>query len=159
VIGTVAGNSTATLELPEWVLKGKRMITVVAVAEPTATPIASYAVEVTDGRRLGLLVPPAEGLPNADSLLVALPRGLGNAATVTVENARSQPVSVFAEQGLRFVKLGEIAAGQRETLALPAMMVKNDGAVRVFARPLGATERATQALRVKEGDHIAVIVM
>ncbi len=121
--------------------------------------IARYEVPVVAGQMLGLLVPPAEGLPTGDSLMISLPAGVGSAATVTIDNARREPVTVFAEQGLRFVKLGEVDPKQQATLPLPASMLGRTDAVRVFARPAGATERSTQALRVKEGDRLAVIVM
>lgn len=158
-LGLVDAHSTATLELPAWAVNGKRSITVLALAEGNARPIARYEVAVAESRRLGLLVPPAEGLPIGDSVLVTLPKGVGSAATVTVENARPQAVTVFAEQGLRFVRLGDVAGGQQGTLALPKSLLSGKGEVRVFARPAGAAERSTQPLKLREGDHIAVIVM
>jgi hypothetical protein len=159
VIGTVAANSTEQLQLPSWAVAGKRSITVLAVAEASTRPIARYEIALDRSRVLGLLVPPAEGLPRTDSILINLPKGIGSAATVTIDNARSQPVTVFAEQGLRFVRLGDVAANQQGTLALPKTLLSGKDGVRIFARPVGAAERSTQALKLREGDHISVIVM
>jgi hypothetical protein len=159
VIGTVAANSTEQLQLPSWAVAGKRSITVLAVADASTRPIARYEIALDRSRVLGLLVPPAEGLPRTDSILINLPKGIGSAATVTIDNARSQPVTVFAEQGLRFVRLGDVAANQQGTLALPKTLLSGKDGVRIFARPVGAAERSTQALKLREGDHISVIVM
>lgn len=158
-LGSVGPNSTETLPLPTWAVEGKRSIAVLAVAEASRQVIARYEVPVVAGQMLGLLVPPAEGLPTGDSLMISLPAGVGSAATVTIDNARREPVTVFAEQGLRFVRLGEIAANQRETLVLPKAMRSSAGTVRIFARPAGAAERSTPSLKLGEGDHVAVIVM
>lgn len=158
-IGRVAAGATEQLQLPTWAIKGKRTVSVLAYAEGTAWPIAAYDVPVAESKMLGLLVPPSEGLPLADSVIVRLPSGIGSAATVTVDNVRPQSVTVFAEQGLRFVRLGEVAANQQATLALPKSMLANTDGVRIFARPTGATERGTQPLKLREGDHVSVIVM
>ncbi len=159
MLGLVAPNSTTELQLPAWTVKGRRSIAVLAVAEASAKVIARYEVPVVPGQMMGLLVPPADGLPAGDSLLIALPKGIGSAATVTIENERAQPVTIFAEQGLRFVRLGEVAARQQGTLALPKSVLSGKDGVRIFARPVGAADRSTQSLKLKEGDHIAVIVM
>lgn len=158
-IGTVNAGALATLELPEWALRGQRTVKLVARADGEPNAVASYTLPVNDNRRLGLLVPPSSGLPAGDSILVTMPKGVGTAATVTVDNARDAAVTVYAEQGLRFVKLGEVDAKQQATLALPASMLESKEPLRVFARPEGALQRGTQALRLKAGDHIAVIVM
>lgn len=159
MLGLVAPNSTSELQLPAWTVNGQRAIVVLAVAEKSQQVIARYEVALVPGQMMGLLVPPSEGLPRGDSLFITLPKGIGTAATVTVENGRPHPVAVFAEQGLRFVRLGEIAANEQGTLALPASMLSGKEGVRIFARPGGAAERSTQSLKLREGDHIAVIVM
>ena len=158
LIGVVSPNSTAELQLPAWALKNKR-VSLVAVAEGSAQVFARYEVPVVAGQMIGLLVPPSEGLPAGDSLLISMPKGIGSAATVTIDNARAQSVTVFAEQGLRFVRLGEVAANQQSTLPLPKTLLSGKDGVRIFARPVGAADRSTQALKLKEGDHISVIVM
>ena len=158
-IGTVAAGSTAMLSLPGWALAGQRAVKLVARTDNNTKAIASYSLPVNEGLQLGLLVPPAEGISDADSMLVMLPKGAGTHATVTVSNERNRTVTVFAEQGLLFVRLGEIAAGQQGTLVVPSMLTKNKGELRVFARPEGAATVSTKALRLEQGDHIAVIVM
>lgn len=158
-IGTVQAGAVSTLELPSWAVRDQQAVTLVARAEGELAAVATYTLPVNEARRLGLLVPPSAGLPAGDSVLVSVPKGIGSAATITVDNARDEVVTVFAEMGLRFVKLGEVDPKQQATLPLPASMLGRTDAVRVFARPAGATERTTQALRVKEGDRLAVIVM
>ncbi len=158
-IGTIEPGAVASLELPEWALRGQRSVKVVARAERENKAVATYSLPVNEGRQLGLLVPPKGGLPAGDSLVVTLPKGSANAATVTVSNQRNQPVAVYAEKGLMFVRLGDVAANQQGTLVVPTSLTKTKGELRVFARPEGAASISTKGLRVEQGDHIAVIVM
>ncbi|MCC6245973.1 MAG: hypothetical protein IT353_24280 [Gemmatimonadaceae bacterium] len=158
-IGTVAAGAIGSVTIPEWSLRGQRTVKVVARVDRDAKAIASYVVPVSDDRTFGLLVPPASGLPSGDSIVVSLPTNSANAATVTVDNKRAGAVTVFAEQGLMFVRLGEVAAHQQETLRVPESLTKSKAAIRVFARPEGAATVSTKGVRVEQGDHIAVIVM
>lgn len=157
-IGTVAAGEIGTLALPAWATKGKRSVQVVARAEGESGTVATYALPMTEARPLGVLVPPRGGLPTVDSVLVTLPPGAANKATVTVSNARSAPVTVYAEQGLLFVPLGEVSAKSEATLVLPETLLERRGEIRVFTRA-GASDVATRALKLKAGDHISVIVM
>jgi len=158
-IGTVQPGAVSSLELPEWALKGQRTVKVVARAEQESKPVATYSLPINEGRQLGLLVPPKSGLPLGDSLVITLPKGSAGAATVTVSNQRNQPVAVYAEKGLMFVRLGDVSANQQGTLVVPASLTKTKGELRVFARPEGAASISTKGLRLEQGDHIAVIVM
>lgn len=158
-IGTVEAGATSRLALPTWALTGQRAVRLVARTGDSAKEIASYSLPVNESRQLGLLIPPANGLPAGDSVLVALPQGTASQATVTVSNEQDRAVTVYAEQGLLLVKLGEVAAKQQATMVLPSMLTKNTGELRVFARPAGAQAVSTKGLRVEQGDHIAVIVM
>lgn len=158
-LGTVPAGVTEQLQLPTWAIRGKQSVSVVAYPEGSSVAIATYEVPIAESRMLGLLVPPADGLPMADSALVLLPQGIGTAATVTIDNARPTPVTVFAEQGFRFVRLGEVAANEQGTLALPKALLSGKDGVRIFARPVGAAERSTQTLKLREGDHVSVIMM
>lgn len=159
LIGTIDAGAVATIALPDAAIRGQRQVKLVARTDADAKAIASYTIATNDPRQLGLLIPPANGLPNTDSLVVSLPKGEVAAATVTIANERNGSVSVFAEQGLLFVKLGEVGAKQQETLLLPAYITKSKTPVRVFARPDGASSISTKAMKLEQGDHIAVIVM
>ncbi len=158
-IGTVEAGAMASLVVPEWALRGQRTVKLVARAEQEQKAVASYALPVNEGRPLGLLVPPKDGLPAGDRIAVTLPKGTANAATVTVANHRSQAVTVFAEKGLRFVRLGEVAANESGTLVVPETLTKVKGELRVFARPDNGRGVSTKGLQLEQGDHIAVIVM
>lgn len=105
-----------------------------------------------------MLVPPRGGVPRVDSVLVSVPSGTADKALVTVTNERTTPVQVFAEQGLLFVALGEVAAKSEGTLVLPESLTARKGAIRVFTRS-GVKEQATKALDLKNGDRVSVIVM
>lgn len=157
-IGTVQPGAITSIALPEWALRGQRTVKVVARTDAGSKAIASYSLPVDENRELGVLVPPSEGLPSGDSIFVTLPTGTAEHATLTVSNERGQPVIVYAEQGLMYVRLGEVAGHRQETLVIPSLLTKSKGAIRVFART-GAAGVATAALRLKQGDHLAVIVM
>ncbi len=157
-LGTVSANSVGTLELPSWALTGQSTLKLFAKAEGEGNLVARYAMPVNDSR-FGLLVPPAKGLPRTDSVVISRPTSAGTAATVTIDNERDRPVTVYAEQGLVFVRLGEVAANTQSTLVVPTSITRSKGEVRVFARPQGAQQLSTKALKLKEGDNIAVIVM
>jgi hypothetical protein len=157
-IGTVAAGEVSTLALPEWATKGQRSVKVVARAEGEQFPAAEYTLPMAEARQLGLMVPPRGGLPFGDSALVTLPAGTVDQSTVTVKNERNGIVTVFAEQGLMFVPLGEVAPKSSATLVVPESLLSRQGAIRVFTRA-GAVEVATQGLRLKAGDHVSVIVM
>ncbi|MBY0491962.1 MAG: hypothetical protein K2R93_19125 [Gemmatimonadaceae bacterium] len=158
-VGTVAAGQTGAIDLPEWAVRGARQITLTARATGDNARVARYELPLRDRSLLGLLVPPAEGLPANDSLLVSTPRGAARSATVTIDNARDRRVSVYAEQGLLFVLLGEVDPKSQRTLDVPAQLLRNASPLRVFARPEGNAPVSTNALRLKEGDHIAVVIM
>ncbi len=158
-IGTVNAGATSALPLPDWAVRGQRTLKMVARVDRDAKAIASYAVPLSEDRRYGLLIPPAEGLPSGDSMFVSLPVDAANTATVTVENKRDRSITVFAEQGLMFVRLGEVDAKGRETLRVPESMTTSTAPIRIFARLGGAAAVTTQGLRVRQGDRFAIIVM
>ncbi len=157
-IGTVKAGAVSTLELPAWAVSGKRTAKLIARAEGEQLVAAEYALPLDESRPLGVLVPPRVGLPLGDQVLVTLPRGAADAATVTVNNARSATVTVYAEQGLLFMPIGEVAANSAGTLVIPESLVQRNAAIRVFART-GSREIATRELTLKQGDHVSVIVM
>ncbi len=157
-IGTVAPGAVTTLELPAWAVKGQRTAKLVARAEGEQLVAATYALPLYESVPLGVLVPPRGGVPRVDSVLVTVPAGAADKALVTVTNERTTPVQVFAEQGLLFVALGEVAAKSEGTLVLPESLTARKGAIRVFTRS-GVKEQATKALDLKNGDRVSVIVM
>jgi hypothetical protein len=66
-------------------------------------------------------------------------------------------MTVFAEQGMKLVRLGEVAANTQATLRLSKDLVRND--IRIFVRSAGAAQVATRPLTLKAGDHIAVEIV
>jgi hypothetical protein len=158
-VGTVAAGQTGAIDLPTWATRGARQVTLIARATGDNARVARYELPLRDRALLGLLVPPAEGLPANDSLLVSTPRGAASTATVTIDNARDRRVSVYAEQGLLFVLLGTVDPKSQRTLEVPTQLLRSAAPLRVFARPEGNASVSTSALRLKEGDHIAVVIM
>jgi hypothetical protein len=158
-VGTVGAGQMSAIDLPDWAVRGNRTLTLIARTEGDNARVARYELPLRDQSLLGLLVPPANGLPQTDSMVVSTPRGAASSATVTIDNARDRRVSVYAEQGLLFVLLGDVAPKSQRTLDVPAQLLRNKTPLRVFARPEGNASVSTNALRLKEGDHIAVVIM
>ena len=78
------------------------------------------------------------------------------ATTLTVSNDRDKPVTVFAEQGTFSVRLGEVKAGTQTTLTFPKSLITRDNTIRVFLRPAGGLDLATQVIQLKNGEHLGI---
>src|SRR4051812_9881484 len=74
---------------------------------------------------------------------------------VTIENTRTVPVTVYAEENNRHIKLGIVSALADSTIRLPDWLV-GTGKVRFFLDPLGEPEEATQLLQITRGERFGV---
>jgi hypothetical protein len=156
-LGTVAAGDVATLQLPAWAVNG-RTVRLLARPEGAGFSLATPAFPVSGAVRVGLLVPPS-GSASIDSVPVPLTAEERASTTITIDNPRNKPMTVFAEQGVRSVHLGEVPANTQATLSFPKDLIKRGDAIRVFVRPAGGTDVATRALNLKTGDHIAVEIV
>lgn len=157
-LGVVGAGLVSTLPIPSWALVGEKTLKVFARADGEDFDLITQSYALRGAKRFGLLVPPRGGLASNDSLLVKLNGEELAATTVTVNNDRNRPVTVFAEQGTYSVRLGEVKAGQQATLRLPKALVSRENTIRVFVRPAGGLDLATQLLQLKSGDHLGVRV-
>lgn len=155
-LGVVAAGKTSTLPLPAWAVKGQRNVQIFARADGEATDLVTQSFPLGGVNRLGMLIPPREGLANCDSLGISLSKEELAATTLTVANERKTLVTVYAEHGTYSVRLGDVPAGDQVNLRFPRSIVQGDNTIKVFARPAGGLDLATQALRLKGGDHLAM---
>ncbi len=78
-------------------------------------------------------------------------------ALVEVENDRNVPVTIYAEQGMRDVRLGVVAALTDSTLRVPDFML-GEGQIKFFARPAGQVEEATDYVEIERGKRVGLVV-
>ncbi|WP_396202402.1 hypothetical protein [Gemmatimonas sp.] len=157
-LGVVAAGEVATLPLPAWAVNGRRTLRLLARPEGSGVSVATPFFAVSGVVRVGLLVPPS-GIASIDSVPVPLTAEERASTTITIDNPRNKPMTVFAEQGLRSVRLGEVPANTQATLSFPKDLIARGDAIRVFVRPVGGMDVATRALNLKTGDHIAVEIV
>ncbi len=156
-LGTVVAGGVATLQLPAWAVNG-RTVRLLARPEGAGFSLATPAFPVSGAVRVGLLVPPSGGA-SIDSVPVPLTAEERASTTITIDNPRNKPMTLFAEQGVRSVRLGEVPANTQATLSFPKDLITRGDAIRVFVRPAGGADVATRALNLKTGDHIAVEIV
>lgn len=157
-LGIVEPGAVRTLPIPGWAVAGETTLRVFARADGEDFDLVTQSLPLRGARRLGLLVPPRGGLAARDSLLVTLTGEELAATTLTVNNDRDTPVTVFAEQGTFSVRLGEVKAGTQTTLRVPTSIVTRDHTIRVFVRPAGGLDLATQVIPLRSGEHLGLRV-
>ena len=158
-LGVVPAGAVATLQFPAWAVNDRSAVRLLARPEGAGFSVATPSFAVSGAVRIGLLVPPSAGVASTDSVPVPLTAEERASTTITIHNPRNTPMTVFAEQGVRSVRLGEVPANTQATLSFPKDLIKRGDAIRVFVRPVGGTDLATRALRLKTGDHLAVEIV
>jgi hypothetical protein len=78
--------------------------------------------------------------------------------TLTVENERNVPVTIYAEEGDFDHPLGRVGAHDESTFVLPAWLSGPGQGVRLFVHPLNGFDLASDLLDVTRGEHIGVRV-
>ena len=79
-------------------------------------------------------------------------------ATLTVQNNRNVPVTVFVEQGELDVRVGMVPALRTSTLALPSWVTEDRNELQVFVHPEGGIDLNAEVMAVKPGAHLALEV-
>ncbi|MCA0374555.1 MAG: hypothetical protein LCH84_02730 [Gemmatimonadetes bacterium] len=156
-LGVVPAGAVSSLAIPAWAASGTTL-QVVARADGEDRDLVTQSLALRGARRVGLLVPPRGGLATNDSMLVKLNADELASTTLTVNNPRDKAVTVYAEQGTYSVRLGEVRAGEQTTLRVPKSLVSRENTIRVFVRPAGGLDLATQLINLKSGDHLGVRV-
>lgn len=157
-LGVVAAGQVARIALPVWATTGANTLQVFARADGEDNDLVAQSFPLRGANRFGLLVPPRGGVTPSNDIVVTMNADQLASTTVTVNNDRDRAVTVFAEQGLYSVRLGEVKAGTQATLKVPASLLSRENTMRVFVRPTGGPDLATQTLTFKKGEHIGVRV-
>lgn len=157
-LGVVGAGEVATIAVPVWAINSTNTLQVFARADGEDTDLVTQSFVLGRANRLGLLVPPRGGVTPSNDIVVSMNADQLASTTVTVNNDRDRAVTVYAEQGLYSVRLGEVKAGEQATLKVPASLLSRENTMRVFVRPAGGFDLATQTLSFKRGEHLGVRV-
>jgi hypothetical protein len=155
-IGTVAANSVESLTIPKYLAMGEDAD--IFVRTQKGEDLSAEDVVVNPHATLDVLVPtnPLGYVPPPPPPMIANP-GLGS-TTVTVENHRTEPVSVYVQYGVLDRRLGVVAANQKTTLAVPAWIAKERPDVQIFIHPENGEDLASGHFDLTKGNHLLVKV-
>ena len=92
-------------------------------------------------------------------IYAATKAGIEALTSVLAKELRGRAITVFAEQGMRLVKLGEVTPKGEATLQVPQELVARGGEVRLFVRSAGGTDVATRPLTLRKGDHLSLDIV
>jgi len=159
-LGTVPPFQTATLPLPAWAVDGRETVRLFVHPEGDAEDLATEELSLQPPGRLGVIVPPPGGMPMAprDTMIEVIPPDELADATLTVDNPRAKPVTVFAEQGPFDVRLGQVPARSRVTLRFPKSVVAPNESIQIFVHPEGGFDLTSETLQVRPGQHLGLRV-
>jgi anti-sigma-K factor RskA len=112
----------------------RTMMTTILLAAATATAAYAAPLPVSPAR-----TPPA-------------------AVTLTVQNNRSVPVTVFVDENDLDIRLGEVSAMRTATLVLPKWVSEAGNELQIFVHPEGGIDLNAQIYDVHPGAHLALEV-
>lgn len=158
-LGVVPALATTTLPLPGWAVNGRTTVRLFAHVE--SEDLATEEFTAKPPGRIGMVIPTRSAMhavPALDTMTAVIPPEELSEATLTVDNPRAVPVTVFAEHGNFDVRLGEVPPRSRTTLRFPKSVVSPFGSLQVFVRPSGGIDLSSDFLTVRAGDHLGLKV-
>jgi len=161
-LGTVGAMQTATLPLPTWATEGHESIRLFAHPEGEADDLESRWFSLKPPARLALMIPPfgaAVATPKHEMKAVIPPEELAD-ATLTVDNPRAEPVTIYAErEDMNMeVRLGQVPAHGRATLEFPKSVVYPDRSIQIVVHPEKGFDLESQTMQLKAGQHLGLRV-
>jgi hypothetical protein len=159
-LGIVPPHVSATLPLPAWLVNGRETVQLFAHPEGEGEDLATQDVSLRPPGRVVFLVPARGGMPGrarTDTMSAVIPPEELADATLTVDNPRTVPVTVFVEQGEFDIRLGQVPAKGSATLRFPGSALLNDS-IQLFVHPENGVDLGSQTLRVRKGEHLGLRV-
>jgi len=155
-LGSVGAHTETPLQLPSSMEDGEEID--VLVHPKGDIDLATGELPVTRGENLGIYVPtndvgyipppPPRTIPNPGK----------ETTTVTVQNNRAVPVTVYIDHGEFDTRIGEIPANQQSTLGIPEWVVRRQTTAQFILTPRGQVELASPFLDLGKGSHLFVEV-
>ena len=157
-LGIVPALRTRRLPIPT-ALVGHETVQLFAHPEGAAEDLASQEFELRPPARIGMIVPPNGGFAqNVHHMRAVIPPEEMADATITIDNPRAVPVTVFAERGEFDVRLGEVPAKSRATLRFPKSVVGPGESIQIFVHPEGGEDLGSTTMQVRQGEHLGLRV-
>jgi len=160
-LGVVPPQGTRTLPLPTWAVKGATMVRLFAHPADESEDLATERFQLQPPGRIGMVVRTRDEMSAPiprDTMMEMIPPEEVAEATLTVDNARNVPVTVYAEAGMFDVRLGQVAANQRATLRFPKSVVSPLRSVQIFVQPKSGPQLLSESMTVRKGDHLGLRV-
>jgi hypothetical protein len=159
-LGVVQPYDAATLRLPAWAVQGRARIQLFVHPEGEVDDLGTQQFALRPPGRIALVVPPRGRMPETspDTMMVMIPPEDLAEATLTVDNPRDRPVTVYAEHGTIDVRLGQVPARGRATLRFPRSVVLPNESIRIFVHPAGGRDLSSEFLKIQRGQHLALRV-
>jgi hypothetical protein len=156
-LGKVPANDTLSMPLPASVVHGQATVRLFVHPEGEAADLSSELFTLPRAARLTLVVPSwSEMQAPADTMSAVIPPDVLDDASVTVDNPRNRPVTVFIRHGKFDTRIGVVPAVSRATLRFPTWVVDYDRSITIFAQPLGGPDLATERMKVAKGQHVGL---
>lgn len=160
-LGVVPPDDTKTLPLPAWAANGFTTVRLFAHPENEVEDLGTERFALRPPGRVRMLVRSREEMLAAaprDTMTESIPpEELAN-ATLTVDNPRDVPVTVYAAAGMFDVRLGEVPAKQRVTLRFPKSVVSPFNSIAIIVHPQNGSDLGTQTMKVHPGEHLGLHV-
>ncbi len=158
-LGMVGARATGILPLPSWLENGEKIrFTVHPEGEFDLTTEDQH--KVSSGHSIDLYVPRndvgfvASETPAAPT--IANPDV--DAATVTVDNPRNEPVVVFLENGDFDTRIGTVDAHSEDTFSLPKALTQDRPTVDIFVHVEGGMDLHSETFAIAPRAHLMVKV-
>ena len=155
-LGTVPGHTLEPLTLPRYLAVGEDAR--IFVRTHGGEELSAEDVVVKPHATLDVVVPkdPSGYMPPPPPPMIANP-DMG-ATTVTVENHRADPVTVYVQYGDFDRRLGVVAADEKTTLPVPAWLTRGRPDVQLFIHPREGQDLASRHFDLTRGHHLLVDV-
>lgn len=155
-VGTVPAHQKAKLQLPAYLDDGQEVR--VFVHPEGGEDLASQDVTITRGEDIAILVPTNE----VGYVAPPAPEKIANpgpgTTTVTVQNPRAVPVTVFVERGEFDARIGTVPPDREVTLDIPGYLTRDGSTIQIFVHPERGMDLASQAFDLKPDAHLLVKV-
>lgn len=132
----------------------KTLLTSLALSLATAASV-SFAQTTASLHTTGIIAAP---LDSSDAMTAYIPPDERAETTLTVDNERNVPVTIYAEEGDFDHELGQIPAHGESTIVLPGWLTGPGDAVRLFVHPKNGFDLASDLLDIERGEHMGLRV-
>lgn len=155
-LGRVPAASSLVLAIPASAAKGFVSARLFVHPEGEAADLASQEFALPRNARLTMTIPSFEEMARegVDTMSAVIPPEQLEEATLTVDNTRDVPVTVFIKYGVLETRIGTVPAKQKVTLQFPSSVVSTDRTITIFVHPEGGKDLASERMRIVHGQHL-----